>query len=320
MFGIFGSGFGLYGYLPAVLQTFAKPVLLPERYRETVNNRSDISRYLPQIEWRASEAAILQEATGLVIAQRPEDQAKKIEACLQYPGISRLILEKPLASTPDEAKTILKVLEKSKKIFRIGYVFRFTPWAKTVKKWILNHQGQGSINFDWQFMAHHYASGKYNWKRTVPAGGGALRFYGIHLIGLLAEWGYDRVVSSQIITSMDDEAPLWRAEFSGKSLPACIININSQASRTCFIVTTHNGCTNMPLVDLSDPFEISDIPSDGQLEDRRLLVLKALCEDLREETSNPLDWYWKAIEIWEKSEEQAKISSLRVNSIDGVPL
>jgi len=59
MFTVFGSGFGLYGYLPALIDTFGEPVALPESYRATVQARPELARCLPSIRWAADRDAAL---------------------------------------------------------------------------------------------------------------------------------------------------------------------------------------------------------------------------------------------------------------------
>lgn len=45
---ILGSGFGLYGYLPALVAHCVQRVVLPERYRQRLEERSELAQYASQ--------------------------------------------------------------------------------------------------------------------------------------------------------------------------------------------------------------------------------------------------------------------------------
>ena len=46
---IFGSGFGLYGYLPAVYKKYKSKVYLPIKYQQFLNSRKDIRGFYNKI-------------------------------------------------------------------------------------------------------------------------------------------------------------------------------------------------------------------------------------------------------------------------------
>jgi predicted dehydrogenase len=133
-FAIFGSGFGLYGYLPALIVGCNQAVCLPERYRSRLFSRVDVRRFDGEIDWRRDDVTALEEAEGVIVSQRPADQAALIGICVATPKVRALLLEKPLASSPQQAAEVLDLLESSGKTYRIGYNFRFTPWAESLKR------------------------------------------------------------------------------------------------------------------------------------------------------------------------------------------
>ena len=126
---ILGSGFGLYGYLPA-LAALQSRVLLPERYRTVVASRAELSGFAAGIDWVADEHAAIDCAQALVIARRPADQSSLIAEILRQNELKRLLLEKPLAPTPALAAQLQNQIEASGKILRMGYMFGFTDWGR----------------------------------------------------------------------------------------------------------------------------------------------------------------------------------------------
>ena len=224
--GILGSGFGLYGYLPALAAGLSARVLLPELYRERLAARADIGHLAAGVLWEPDLAGMLDAADAVVVAHRPAEQPHWVEACLERTSIRRLLLEKPLAPTPAEASDILDRVASRGVLLRNGCTFRYTGWAQALRRALSESGSAGPpVEIDWRFRAHHYAFGLANWKRSVSAGGGVLRFYGIHLLALLAELGYRTVTGSAIAADARDEAEAWRAHFSGPGLPVCFVRV-----------------------------------------------------------------------------------------------
>ena len=191
---ILGSGFGLYGYLPSVMSIGCGRVLLPTRYRPVVDARADIRDFVERIEWHKDEEAILNRVDTVIIARRPADQVFWATNCAERGHIRRILLEKPLAPSPADAVRLLEFVERTGKIVRVAYTFRYTSWGRRFGVLARCAGPEATIELDWSFRAHHYAFGLANWKRFVSSGGGAIRFYGIHLVALLGEIGYDTVM------------------------------------------------------------------------------------------------------------------------------
>jgi hypothetical protein len=98
-----------------------------------------------------------------------------------------------------------------------------------------------SINFSWNFMADHFSRNIESWKMDHSQGGGAIRFYGIHVIALLAEWGYDQVVSSSVETQNSKQNFYsWKASFRGEGLPTFFVNLDSKSNSFYFKVNFGN--------------------------------------------------------------------------------
>ena len=96
MHGIIGSGFGLYGYLPAMLLHQSGPVLLAERSRPRLVGRPELAWTLPRIAWARDSRELLERASVLAIAIPPVAQQILLE---ESPGLCAraLLLEKPIA-------------------------------------------------------------------------------------------------------------------------------------------------------------------------------------------------------------------------------
>jgi predicted dehydrogenase len=288
---ILGSGFGLYGYLPALLTQQCR-VLLPERYRAIVEGRAELSSLAAEIGWVADEKEAIDLADALVIARRPADQADMLAEILHRPRLKRLLLEKPLAPDSATAAKLQDQIEASGKIVRMGYMFDFTDWGKN----LIARAGAstGDIRIRWMFRAHHYAADRPTWKRFEPQGGGALRFYGIQLISLLAKLGFDTVLASDVKSTHSGEVESWRAQLLNNEGSRCDLEVDSNSERTGFSVDAHSFGTSLP-----DPF--AEQPTGAQ--DRRVPVLSSLCRDLLTSQQTPHLWYARTITLWRAIED-----------------
>jgi hypothetical protein len=310
---ILGSGFGLYGYLPAIAVGCRQHVVLPERYRERMRLRADVGDLTDSVEWAASDDAMLERAEALVISQRPADQVDRVRDCLCRQSIAGLILEKPLAPDPAQAIRLLEEIEGSRKRFCIGYVFRYTEWGGTLLS--LARNLTGNIHIDWYFRAHHYAVGAKNWKRRMSTGGGALRFYGIQLIALLAEVGYNQTVSSCIGAEAPDEAETWRAVITGTGLPECHINVDTNSADKLFRVGMEHapGGKRLSFM-LLDPFDTAE--AEGRF-DARVAMLTEHCQSFFQKRSTTGDSYARSITLWHEIEAKTRLERRPSRSVSG---
>lgn len=312
MIAIFGSGFGLYGYLPALVAC-GQRIVLPERYRGKFCGRPELACFTGEVTWGLDDAAVLESAEGAVLALRPTDQSEWISRCLVRPNIERLILEKPLAHSPDVAQVALDHLIRSGRAFRIGYTFRYTAWGKQMLS-SLRSAGGGALSIQWDFLAHHFRHDLCNWKRFNTNGGGAIRFYGIHIIALLAEFGYRDVTLSQAFGVSSDEIEKWSAVFTGSGLPECEVQIDTRSSisKFCveqFPVPASGGLDSIVFADLNDPFDLGNKPSPFTRIDPRIPVLSQLCSSLWG-AENHYEWYDATIRLWRKVEKKTQFEVL----------
>jgi len=283
---ILGGGFGLYGYLPALVQSCQVTVVLPTRYQATLESRKDVRGFANQIEWVHDQDAILDICDAVVFALPPKQQFDWVKKCLMRKNITHLFLEKPLASSPQLADELLNLLETSNKKFRIGYNFRYTNWGKA---FLNNSNPIQSVN--WDFRAHHYANNIQTWKRVHADGGGALRFYGIHLIALMAEAGYKDVNFSQI----SSEAETWKAVLTNTLDATCNISVATNTNNIGFLVGNNNTIVHSGL----DPFQSL---SHTDVMDKRIPFLVEGLTDLFGDTETYYAWYKQVNLLWHKIE------------------
>ena len=295
--GILGSGFGLYGYLPALVG-LGHGVRMPARARERLLGRAELRHLFASVEWVEDDEHVLEGCEALVIARRPSDQVRWARRVVATPGIRCVLLEKPVAEDPATARSLLLELEAAGKTVGIGFTFRYTAWARALKASLREVGSEGSLAVDWRFRAHHYAANGETWKRRPSQGGGSVRFYGIHLIALLAELGYGRAKWSRVEGEGGDDARCWEALLTGPAVPPCRLLVNSDDGERLFRVEA-SGPSSPFRIALADPFD--DVPVNGML-DRRVDVLSQLCRDVLGDAAVSAPWYRRSTELWSEVE------------------
>lgn len=295
--GILGGGFGLYGYLPALTVGLGLHVVLPRRYQSILLERRDVRDLASRIDWVESDEQMLRESTALIIARRPVDQAEAIKYIVGMTDLERVLLEKPVAPDPVQARQLMALLMQSGKSVEVGYSFRFTDWSKHLAEWLQHADAKATLSIEWRFRAHHYAKGLDNWKRRRSQGGGALRFFGIHLIGLLAELGYTAADHSKLSGASSDDAECWSASITGPGLPRCNLVVDSNSDQSIFRLDGGSPTSSASLIGtLRDPFQNS--PALGEF-DRRTDVLMKLCKATFFGPADTPDWLHASIDLWE---------------------
>jgi predicted dehydrogenase len=314
MIAIFGSGFGIYGYLPALVDGCGQRILLPKRYRTRFCERSELARFSDDVQWEQDESAALDCADGVMLALRPLNQSEWIPQSLARSNIERLLLEKPLAHSPEVAITLFEKLLHSRKVFRIGYTFRYTEWGKQLLNSLTSKREGGLLTIRWSFMAHHFRHNLQNWKRFNAAGGGAIRFYGIHLIALLAEIGYGNVSLSQASGTSPDEVEKWAAIFEGPDLPECEVVVDTKSNVSEFKIEYVSYSNTVPattvFANLSNPFEPQDKVYKFDEIDQRVPILTQLCRSLWQDGKKEYDWYNTTNSLWLTTENKTKFELL----------
>jgi predicted dehydrogenase len=295
---IIGGGFGLYGYLPAILEDPNASVVLPEEYRQKIESRPDIAAYSARIEWLPSIDAALGAASFVIVAVPPSSQEQVIQRTLSYPDIQALFLEKPLAPEPGRSAELLESVIRAKKRIRVGYTFFFTTWYRQLKASL--REPAAELRISWLFTSHHVRFNQDTWKKHHLIGGGVLRFFGIHLVAVLASLGYDSA-STRILNGRASGQPtLWEAEFSGFGLPPCEVIVSSVSDRIEFGVQVlrPGGRAAMDFFSES-PFGEPHLDSTP---DYRIAILRQLLESLYERDEEYLSIYRATNSLWKMAE------------------
>jgi len=298
MTGIIGAGFGLYGYLPAVIQTEGKAVL-SEESKEIFFARPELQIYKDNIEWVDDVEKLTSIVNKLIICVPPKIQEGYFDNKKKQKNLSHIIFEKPIASTPELSEEIISRLINSGKTFRIGYTFLYTSWFRNISSESVQNK---NIKILWEFKAHHYKNNICNWKRYNDDGGGVIRFFGIHLFPVLVSFGFTKVVSSNITGSDNNDLEKWVAVFENKDKFHCSVSVNSNSDKEFFSIEGYDNHTSIELIDSVSPFEKANDSTDK--EDNRVSILKNLLASLNneEEKNDMYSLYEQANDLWMQSE------------------
>ncbi len=258
MVGIIGSGFGLYGYLPAVIDGLKENVILPLCYRQKFDQRNELKNYAKHISWVDSEKELYSKINTLIIALPPLKQEHIIHDILDYDNIHKLYLEKPLAVDPSNSVKLLNQLSYSGKQYRIGYTFQYTDWALHLSQLMQKGNIQNNISLRWNFCAYHYRKNVNNWKRYHDKGGGAIRFYGIHIIAFFSVLGFRNVIHSESFGENKNDISKRNAVIENSEHRKVNISIDSRTQKQEFIIKQENTSLMSQKADFnyvkSDPF------------------------------------------------------------------
>jgi hypothetical protein len=294
VFTIVGSGFGLYGYLPAILQELGDKVILPEEYLSKVRSRRELKELEKDIFWVKNKELAIKKATKVIFTVPPNYQYKAVKNLFNDNGrnnVQTIFLEKPVATSPIKSIELLELLESKEVDYVIGYSFLYLDLDSNFNT-LVNSSAQ--ISWQWSFMAHHFSMDLKNWKRYHSSGGGVLRFYGIHIIAFLSKFGYDNVKESTLTCQHSDEPFIWSAKFLGGNLPPCNVTVNCKSKKDVFNIISEN-IDNSIL--LNDPFSLLVDRFDGL--DKRVPMLASLLKDEMPDKKNGNQIYKNINSLWE---------------------
>jgi predicted dehydrogenase len=311
MTGIIGSGFGLYGHLPAIAQIDTESIFLPQRYKSKFDKRSELIQFGNRIVWTIDEKYILDNSNFIVLSTWPKGQLYWVEKCLIRSNIQYLLLEKPIAISPQLSQALLTKLINSKVIFRVAYSFIYTKWFNVIVE-ILRKEKVRSIKIKWNFLAHHYKFNLNNWKRYKSLGGSVIRFYGIQILAFISFLGFTKAIKSKTVGSTEDDSSKWEAHFQDGQRKKCEICIDSKSIVNEFdieIICEKEIYTNeSKIIKLNDPF--SDIENGLSGLDPRVDIIKKIYFSLKYNISD--DRYYKLYQ--DTNDLWSKIESINIHS------
>lgn len=178
--GIIGSGFGLYGLLPAFNSTIGCKVvsICGKKTDRLVNYCQSIGLNKTYTSWQ--EMLEKEKLDAIAIAVIPSVQYKIAETAIKK-GL-HVFAEKPLATTYRQAKELLNLAKRKKIVNGVDFIFpEIAEWKKAkeiIDKGTLGKLEQ--INLNWDFLSYDIKNQVSSWKTNVVEGGGALSYYFSH--------------------------------------------------------------------------------------------------------------------------------------------
>lgn len=192
---IIGSGFGIYGYLPSLIDC-AEKIYLNKRYKKKIIKKIKdklLTRIkIRKIIWYTDINLIIKKINFIVIAQNPSNQHSLILKLTNKIKTKNLFLEKPLSNNPNNALKLIKVLHKRKINFSIAFIFKYLKWYKFIYN---NLSSKNKFTLLWKIKINKQNN---SWKYSISEGGGLLRFYGIHFIRLLFDLNFTKLINKKI--------------------------------------------------------------------------------------------------------------------------
>ena len=311
MIGIVGSGFGLYGYLPAVALASGEQILLMEHYRNKFNSRPELQIFENRIEWAKDLQEITARAHTMILSVTPAQQSTIVRENIIGSRVANLILEKPVDVSPKSAAALLEKILLSGINFRVGYNLVYTGWARKLISLLGVDSHVENIEIDWSFMAHHYRTGTDTWKRNVTEGGGILRFYGIHFIALAALLGYNRILGSDITGFSDTDLYACHIVLQNGKGSRLSLHLDSHAAQNIFALSVFSGSTPDPVYTITqkDPFTDS-LPGAAGILDHRIDSLQAIFASLFNASLNTecREMYLQTNDLWKAVEKTASVT------------
>ncbi|MFC4013522.1 Gfo/Idh/MocA family protein [Nonomuraea purpurea] len=118
-------------------------------------------------DWRAL-AALPRQADAVIIATQDRDH---VEPAVRFAELGYdILLEKPMAVSEEDSRTIVAAAERSGAMFAVCHVLRYTPYTRTLKSLLDSGRIGDIVNVQhlepvgWWHQAHSYVRG--NWRRS----------------------------------------------------------------------------------------------------------------------------------------------------------
>lgn len=289
--GFLGSGFALYGYLKYFSNKSYKLYTL-KKYKKIIKYRKDLKKILTKITFKNSDNDILKHSDEVVFARRPIDQEKFIKKIIKKKfKIKHYYFEKPLCSNPNSSLKNFKSLKKKRIKFSTGYLFFYTKFYQKFSK-----NFKKSLNINWEFMSYDLRKKNRNsWKFDISKGGGPLRFYGIHLISIIAQ-KYKEYSGIKSVIIFKNKIPIiWKCTLTINKKIKIQINIDTFSSVNKFSLNTDKKLlynANSPLGNKNEK----------HVSDYRIKFIKKMVKD----SNNYFNYknYENSIVLWKKIESK----------------
>ena len=298
---LYGNGFALDVYLPALVSLGIKEIFINKDLVKNTKNKN-LNKYRENIIYIEEKDIQNRFFYNIIIAISPVKQYELLLKSQIINNTNLLILEKPLAPSPINAIEILEKLDKLKINYLINYSFRYAAWFNKISSGIKSIDIDEDLFFIWKFKARHFSHKRLTWKKFHSEGGGAIRFYGIHLIAILSDIGYVSIDKSNIYLSKEDNLVSLNCSLKPtRNLPQCKIKIDSNSPENKFCCYYYKNHKKIELFNQKAPF-----PSLSKEinEDPRVDIIKRFLTDMSFNYDN-----LKVIELWKKIEDKIKIEN-----------
>lgn len=198
--GIIGSGFGLYGLLPAFnsIEGCEVVAICGKRTERLVKYCESIGLAKIYADWR--EMLREEKLDAIAIAVMPSAQYQIAKAAIEK-GI-HVFAEKPLTADYAQAKELLALAEKNGVVTAVDFIFQEIGEFEKVKDLIeTGEYGRlAHIAVDWDFLSYDIRNQISTWKTDVKEGGGALAFFSPHVLYYL-EYFAGKIISAKSLLS-----------------------------------------------------------------------------------------------------------------------
>ena len=232
----------------------------------------------------------------------PESNLKVIYDHLPLLKNKKVIIEKPLACNPIQAIGLINYLIENNVKFRIGYLFKYCSWFNELQTFVSHNKYQsGIIKVHWNFFAYHYANKIDTWKKYNSQGGGVLRFYGIHLIAILIELNFNKLLYSEIRIDGFEEFFVWKAIYEDPFGKKIEINVDVKSTKTEFEIYGCYSSKNLR-IHKNNPFESTEAKNEFFENDIRSLKILSLIKSFESENIETYDIYKKINQMWKQTE------------------
>ncbi len=178
--GIIGSGFGLYGLLPAFnsIKNCKVIAVCAQKSEQLSNYCKHTGLKNIYTDWQLLLENENLDAIAIAVTPKAQYQIAKIAIAK---GLD-VFAEKPLAANITQARELLTLARKKKITHGIDFMFpEIAEWKKVkelIDRKILGGLKHISVNWDWLSGDIKYK--KSSWKTSVAEGGGVLSFYFSH--------------------------------------------------------------------------------------------------------------------------------------------
>src|SRR3989344_1035212 len=178
--GIVGSGFGLYGLLPAFnsLENCNVVAFSGKKTKRLLEYCQHIGLGNIYSDWQTMIDK--EDLDAVAIAMPPSEQYKIVKTACNK-GIN-IFAEKPLAANYFQAKQMFDLARKKRIVNAVDFIFpEIDVWQKA--KQLLDTKVLGElkhISVSWSFLSFDIKNNISSWKTDVSQGGGALSFYFSH--------------------------------------------------------------------------------------------------------------------------------------------